>query len=119
MTDAASSTRLSANAASGSCSSSRYTASGSVCVTPGQVAGEGDGGPELAERARPAENGPGGERRQHHGQGHPAQDGEPTRTERRGGLLVADVRRAQRALDGDHEERHGDERLGDHDARRS
>ncbi len=37
--------------------------------------------------------------------------------ERAGGVLVAAVELAQRGLDGEHEERHRDERLGDHDAR--
>ncbi len=42
--------------------------------------------------------------------------GPPAGAERGGGLLVAGVGAAQRALDRDHQERHRDERLGEHHA---
>ena len=80
------------------------------------VAGERDGGAELAERARPRERGAGDEAGQHERQRHPAGDGRRPGPERRGGVLVAPVHRPQRGLDGDHEERHRDERLGHDDA---
>ena len=69
--DTPSSTRLSTIAASGPLPAARYTASGSVCVRPGDVAGERDGGPELTERPRPREHRAGDERRRDQRQGHP------------------------------------------------
>ena len=76
------------------------------------VAGEGDRRAELAERAAHASAAP--------ATSAGAMSGTVTRRNtvqrpaprRRGGVLVAPVHRAQGGLDGDHEERHGHERLG-------
>ena len=80
----------------------------------GEVAGEGDRRAELAESPRPAQHRAGRDARGDQRQGDPAEGGPPAGAERRGGLLVAGVGAAQRALDGDDQERHGHEGLGDH-----
>ena len=53
---------LTATADSGSDSSAKKISSGSVRVRTGEVAGEGDGGAELAERSGPRQREPGEDR---------------------------------------------------------
>ncbi len=83
---------------------------------PGQVPGEGDRGAELAERPRPGER----RAREDPGRDHRQRDGEEDADRRgpEGGrrLLVPGAESAERALQADDEERHGDERRRDHRA---
>ena len=83
----------------------------------GEVAGERDRGAELAERPGPRQHRAGDERRADRGERDPPERVPARRTERAGGVVVAGVELAQGGLDGEHEERHGHERLGDHDGR--
>ena len=76
------------------------------------VAGEGDGGAELAEGPGPREHGSGDHRRQDHRQGDPSERGPPPGPQGGRHVLVATVHRAQRGLDRDDEERERHERLG-------
>ena len=84
-----------------------------------EVAGEGDRGAELAERAGPAQHRAGHQRRPDQRQRDAAEDGEPAGAEGRGGLVVPLVGGAERPLDRDHQERHRHERLGDDHRRRA
>ena len=85
-----------------------------------EVAGEGDRGAELAEGPGPAQHGAGDDRRARRA-------GRVTRRkivhrlapEGGGGVLVAAVGGAEPGLDGDHQERHGHERVGGDHAPRS
>ena len=89
-----------------------------VWVRPGEVAGEGDRRAELAERAGPAEHRAGRDARADQRQRHPAE----RRSSRARPASRPPPRTAvggpQRALDREHEEGHGDERLGEDDRRR-
>ena len=116
-TETASSTRLSTTASAGSPSSAGVDRQRQGLRDALEVAGEGDGGAELAEGARERQHGTGHERRRDQRQGHAAEHLDAARTERDGGLLELAVEAAQGALDGDHQERHGDEHLGHHDPR--
>ena len=93
----------------------RWRGAWSGCVR--EVAGERDRRPELAEGSRPRQHGAGHEagadRRQRHAPEHvPARCAEGARR-----VLEAGVELAECGLHGEHEERHGDERLGDDHAR--
>ena len=111
--DTTTSMRLRASAAPRSLSRATNTASGMVWVRPCEVSGECDGRPELAERPGPASTAPAAI------DGHTIGNVTRRNTVRRdapecgGGLLVPPVGAAQRRLDGDHQERHGHEGLGD------
>ena len=85
---------------------------------PREVAGERDRRAELAQRPRPAEHRARGDAGRDERQGDAAERRPSAGAERRGDVLEAGVGGAQRALDADHQERHRDERLGDHDGRR-
>ena len=82
-----------------------------------EVPRERDRRPELAERAGPAQHRARHQRRADQRQGDPPERRQPGRAEGGGGLLEAAVGAAERALDGDDEERHRHERLRDDDAR--
>ena len=85
---------------------------------PGEVAGEGDRGPEFAEGARPGEHRPreyrGTEQRQRHRQCDP----QPGRAQGCGRFVKAPVGRSQRALHDKDEEGHSHKGLGHDDAGR-
>ena len=82
----------------------------------GEVAGERDRGAELTECPGPRQHGAGDQAGTDGGQGHPPEHVPAGRPEGAGGVLEAHVLLAERCLDGDHEEGHGDEGLGHDDA---
>ncbi len=82
-----------------------------------KVAGERDRRSELAERSRPGQHRSRPERRADRGHGHAPERVPPRGAERSRGILEPRVHLAQGGLDGDDEERHRHERLGDDDAR--
>src|SRR6266496_3920527 len=75
---------------------------------PRQVAGEGDGGAELAEGSRPAQRGACPQRRGDQRHGHPPEGRPAARAKGGGSVLVAPVHRPQARLGGDDQEGHGD-----------
>src|SRR5215216_6314540 len=79
---------------------------------PGEVAGEGDGGPELAQGPGPAQGDPGPEGGGDQGQGDPGEGPPAAGPQGGGGVLVAPVHGPEPGLAGDDQERHGHERLG-------
>ena len=79
-----------------------------------EVAGEGDRRPELAEGPGPASTAPAARDGRDQRQCDPAEDRPAAGAERAGRVLVSAVGRPKRGLGGDHEERHGHERLGQH-----
>ena len=81
-----------------------------------EVAGEGDGGAELAEGPGPRQHRAGDEGGPDGGQGHPSEGVPAAGAEGAGGVLGAAVEAPQAGLDAEHQERHRHERLGHHHA---
>ena len=107
----ATSTRLSAIAASGPVFEREEDRERHRLGLALEVAGERDRGAELAECPGPRQRGAGGDRRRDQRKRDPSEARPATRTECGRGVFVAPVEPAQRGLDRDHEERHRDERL--------
>ena len=80
-----------------------------------QAAGEGQGGTEFAQAAGEGQNGAGGQAGEHQRDGHPAQHRARARPEGRGDRLVLVAGGAQGAFEADHQERQGNEGLGEDD----
>src|SRR5262249_21593987 len=83
---------------------------------PGEVAGEGDGCAELAERACPTQRGAGSDRWTNQWNRDPAEDSPAGRSECPGRRLEPAVEALQHTFHRENEERHGDERLREHRA---
>ncbi len=113
-TETSSSTTLSAMARLGVGLQCVYTASGMVWRGAGEVAGEGDGGAELAERACPGQHHPGDDAGQREGHRHPAEDRPAVAPKVAATTSYSRLGGAQRALHADHEEREGHEGVREH-----